>query len=254
MINAQLLYCDHDQCSYVDAETFERHHIERHEAAVYRFDQEKFFKVVADLFCMPVSTRRMQDVRGEGLLWHLGACHKLDYMQIYIVRGLNEHLSFVLEAMSHQPGPALVLTTSRTAPPQAEWPSGLIVKRLPDICLEENEQLSINTRWLRQLSLNNQAKKPTEDPLISYDATCHKLSIKDKKDWFIRGDQQRALVEYMYVQRLQGRFLLGASEILAKIRRPGKVGGVKRVRDLFRGEKWKDYIRSPKKGFYEFDI
>ncbi len=90
---------------------------------------------------------------------------------------------------------------------------------------------------------------------VHYDAARRILKIKGKPDWYIGGERRPLAIRYMYEQAKKGRWELPAKEILAATKIPGQRGGATRMQSLFSNSlEWEDYIVSPKRGYYCFNI
>ena len=82
-----------------------------------------------------------------------------------------------------------------------------------------------------------------------------KITVCIGSSCHIKGARQAAAVKYLYEQARNGRWLVGAGEILAAAYPDKETGKSTRISSLFSGnEEWRDYLVNPEKGQYGFRL
>lgn len=249
---------DEGNYGYCCLQTFDWLTVPAEKLSVWEVDVNKFLQAIANLFAIPDHTRRYQRPELPDTLWKVGAIPTSDgaYTGVYLARGLSRHLKRIVEHFNDTGKTGVLLTTSRFVPELIRWPNGLIVKRIEDILDENMEDTVVDQCWLDAMNAKGTADSASDKCFpVYFDERRNILSIDGKPDWKISGVKHRAVVHYMYRQFKLGRCELKAKELLDSTQSPGQVGGSKQISSIFSAcDKWREYIGSPRRGYYAFNL
>ena len=241
-------------------ETFRRKSVAASEVAVYAVRAPKLLHVVADLLDIPVALRKgIESPLLDGSLWHMGKARiGPAHTDIWFVRGLASCVDLLFRHFHAQtlPDQGLILTTGTVLPEFVRPPRnyrfaalhGVVVDFLPDPRMDVDLLHRILT------TPGDGTLRPVLP--VYFDEYTHVLTIRSKtQPWHIRGRRQAAAVKYLYEQACNGRWLVGAGEILAAAYPDKETGKSTRISSLFSGnEEWRDYLANPEKGQYGFRL
>jgi len=249
---------DDKDCYYRCLDRLTVEQVPKEDTAIYQFQREKFIRQLASIFWLEKTYAHADVFRVSESVWMLsvGVSAAGVSASIYVVGGFYEHASEVIRYFANMRQPTVVLSTSNFSLPHAGWPEHVSIHRLKDVISQGTHRLIVHDSPVSDDT--NDCDGQMADAGCSgviFNASLNILSIEGKPDWHIKGVRQALAVKYMYRQAKQGRWELPAKEILMAVKAPGQQGGAVRMQSLFSvSSGWENYISSPSRGYYRFNI
>lgn len=251
---------DPSRYRYRCPETFRTKYVAAVDAAVYAVRPAILLGAIADLLAIPQALRKGIDSPAiDEVLWHLGKARiGPAHTEVWFVRGLAQSVEEVLRHFHAPvlPDQGLILTSGRPLPEFVRPPRNYRFAALRDVLLDYLPTPTVDMDLLHRI-LTAPADGRLRPVLpVHFDEYTNTLTIRSKtKPWVIKGERQAAAVRYMYMQALNGRWVLPAREILGAVYPDKKVARSQRIQNLFSGNtELEHYIANPQKGKYAFRL
>ena len=241
-------------------ETFRRKSVAATEVAVYAVRVPMLLHAVADLLDVPQALRRgIESPLLNGNLWKIGKARiGTAHTDIWLVRNLASCIDDVFRHFHAQtlPDQGLILSSGVVPPDFVRPPRNYRFASVHEVVVDFLPDPRIDVDLLHRIltTPGDGALRPVLP--VHFDEYTHVLTIRSKtQPWHIKGARQAAAVKYLYEQARNGRWLVGAGEILAAAYPDKETGKSTRISSLFSGnEEWRDYLVNPEKGQYGFRL